>query len=176
MTDRAQRAAETILTDPTLTDNLDDQPAQVLIDWSIDVAKQVADYTSNMGQQAALSHIEGEMVGVRRILRRVNSLYAMRADASLEEINAKLNKLYAGADDVTIVEARPIPDQTLIAEGVKNLPPSDGIRQILGQFVVRGAAREGYDEEKGLMLTTPDVEPGEQPIDTKPEEAGDECG
>ena len=152
MTDRAQHAAETILTDPSLTDNLDDQPAQVLIDWGVQVAKRTAKHTEDMNDEAAQGFIDKQMTDLRKFMRRVNKLYGSYTESSPEEIISQIERIYDSTHNIRVIESRPIPDRKVIAESIYNLAPSDSIRQILGPIVILGEVHEEFQQEEGLVL------------------------
>ena len=68
---RQARAAERILGDERLTDNLDDEAAQVLLDWGLTCAEEVVRQGSSTEGEAG-EGISHRLRAVRRMMRRVN--------------------------------------------------------------------------------------------------------
>jgi hypothetical protein len=68
---RQARAAERILGDERLTDNLDDEAAQVLLDWGIRCAEEIVRQSSSTEGEAA-ERTSHRLRAVRRLMRRVN--------------------------------------------------------------------------------------------------------
>ncbi|MGF1507599.1 MAG: hypothetical protein ACFB51_21105 [Anaerolineae bacterium] len=153
--DRAHRAAELLLTDPSLTDNLDDSEANILLDWGVMVAKRVAAYTESMDEQDAYAHIDEQMTVVRQIMRRINSLMAEVLDASLEEITEKLKRVYSACEPSQDVVARESTPTTLRlkAKELMTLSKGDALRSVLSNLVVIGEQHDAYSQDEGLNLT-----------------------
>ena len=94
---RIQQAAESILENEALTDNLDDQGGQTLLDWGVALAKQVAQTTEGMDETAAETAMADKLAAVRRLLRAVNKRFDPTLIADLKtndqatlEANTKL--------------------------------------------------------------------------------------
>ena len=94
---RIQQAAESILENEALTDNLDDEGGQALLDWGVALAKQVAQTTAGMDQAAAEAAMADKLGAVRRLLRAVNKRFDPTLIADLKtndqattEANTKL--------------------------------------------------------------------------------------
>ena len=68
---RISSAAESILENEQLTTGLDDQAAQVLIDWGIACARQIAQWTLGMDDEQAENAMYQPMRATRRLMRRV---------------------------------------------------------------------------------------------------------
>ena len=94
---RIQQAAESILENEALTDNLDDEGGQALLDWGVALAKQVAQATAGMDEAAAETAMADKLAAVRRLLRAVNKRFDPTLVADLKtndqataEANTKL--------------------------------------------------------------------------------------
>lgn len=94
---RIQQAAESILENEALTDNLDDEGGQALLDWGVALAKQVAQATEGLDQAAAETAMADKLAAVRRLLRAVNKRFDPTLVADLKtndqatlEANTKL--------------------------------------------------------------------------------------
>lgn len=75
LTARIQRAAESILENEALTDNLDDEGGQTLLDWGVELAKQVAQTTDGLDEAAAEAAMADKLAAIRRLLRAVNKRF-----------------------------------------------------------------------------------------------------
>jgi hypothetical protein len=70
---RQARAAESILGNERLTDNLDDEAAQVLLDWGIRCAEEIVrQHAGTEDEVAAEEQIAHRLHAVRRLMRQVN--------------------------------------------------------------------------------------------------------
>ena len=83
---RAQRAAESILENEALTADLDDQAAQVLIDWGVALAQQIAAETAGLDEVAAEEAMYQPQRTLRKMLRQTNRWAAAPDAAGLEQI------------------------------------------------------------------------------------------
>ena len=69
---RAARAAESILGNESLTSDLDDEAASLLLDWGLGLAKRVAHTTSHLGDDAAQEEMYPKLKAVRKLMRLAN--------------------------------------------------------------------------------------------------------
>jgi hypothetical protein len=69
---RASRAAESILGNESLTSNLDDTAAQVLIDWGIDCAEMIAQRTVGLNDAEAEEVMAPRLRALRKLMRQIN--------------------------------------------------------------------------------------------------------
>lgn len=109
---RVNRAAESILENERLTANLDDESAQVLIDWGVACAETIARSTAGLNDKEAEEAMYPRLRATRRLMRRVNRWVANRRTmdaatgaASLDEITAQAEIIY-GDDFVPPSRAR----------------------------------------------------------------------
>jgi hypothetical protein len=74
---RVNRAAQSILENENLTADLNDEAAQVLLDWGIAQAKAITMETVEIGDdEEAAEFVYPKMKALRRMLRTVNKWYA----------------------------------------------------------------------------------------------------
>ncbi len=69
---RASRAAESILGNESLTSNLEDTAAQVLIDWGINCAEMVAQRTVGLDDAEAEKVMAPRLRAIRKLMRQIN--------------------------------------------------------------------------------------------------------
>lgn len=112
---RARRAAESILENETLTANLDDDAAQVLIDWGIDSAEMIAQRTVGLDAPEAEEIMTPRLRALRQLMRLVN-----QAIPDLERSPGEKNKEYQNFKNTldTIIE------QATIIYGPDFKPPT----------------------------------------------------
>jgi hypothetical protein len=72
ITQRADRAAESILENERLTADLDDAAAQVLLDWGVTCARMIARDTTGLDEVAAERAMSPRLRAIRRLMRQVN--------------------------------------------------------------------------------------------------------
>ncbi len=98
--ERVRRAVESIVENETLTDNLDDKAAQVLLDWGVACAEMIAQSTVGLDDERAEAEIYQRMRALRRMLRAVNRWIPRRLDMSDEEKLAALEEVIGLASQV----------------------------------------------------------------------------
>jgi len=126
--ERIDKAAESILENEKLTADLDDDAAQVLLDWGITCAKKIAQSTLGLDDMEAEDAMYQPMRATRRLMRAVNKwmsryeILGVEGHAeTLEKIIAQAGVIYGG-DYVP-----PTPDQqsaflTETEELISNIP------------------------------------------------------
>jgi len=85
---RIDRAAESILTNERLTADLDDQPAQSLLDWGLAWAQMIAESTAGLDEATASSITKPRLKALRRLMRTVNRWASSREsmDAAADQV------------------------------------------------------------------------------------------
>lgn len=81
---RVQRAAETILENERLTDGLDDQTAEALLDWGLASAERIAFSTVGLNELEADRDMEPRLRATRRLMRRVRNWVVYRVEMDAE--------------------------------------------------------------------------------------------
>jgi hypothetical protein len=84
LTQRVDRAAESILENEGLAADLDDAAAKVLLDWGIACAKMVAQSTADLGEAEAEEAMSTRLRATRRLMRSVNTWVASRREMDAE--------------------------------------------------------------------------------------------
>jgi hypothetical protein len=84
--ERIQRATESILENEALTTDLDDHAAEVLLDWGVALAQQIAGETIEMDDLTAEEFMYQPMRALRRMLRTVNKWVLAPDETELERI------------------------------------------------------------------------------------------
>ena len=83
---RLQRAAESILENEALTAELDDEAAQVLLDWGVAVAQRITSETIELDEVTAEEATYQPMRALRKMLRQINQWAANPEIFGLEKI------------------------------------------------------------------------------------------
>lgn len=91
--ERATRAAESILDNESLTADLDDAAAKVLLDWGIACAELVARETADLSAQEAGEAIDSRLRAIRRLMRQVRQWATNRPDMDAETGAKLLNEI-----------------------------------------------------------------------------------
>jgi hypothetical protein len=89
---RIKRAAESILTNESLTADLDDETAQILLDWGVAWAESIAGATAGLEETEAETLVEPRLRAVRKLLRLAQNWLANRPEGS-EAQAAQLEKI-----------------------------------------------------------------------------------
>jgi hypothetical protein len=90
---RAARAAESILENESLTADLDDTAAKVLLDWGIACAELVAKETAGLDDQEAEQVIDSKLRAVRHLMRRVSKWAANQQDMEAQAGSELLDEI-----------------------------------------------------------------------------------
>jgi hypothetical protein len=92
-----RRFAEQILNDESLTEELDDDDANALIDWGLaqvqTIAQRLAPVSFAVEPGAAEPEPEDQAKQVRKLMKRISRLVARRASLSQDELQTQLAKL-----------------------------------------------------------------------------------
>lgn len=100
---RMQQATEAILEAENLTDGLQDAEAETLLNWGLARVEAEVQATAGLDDAAAAARIDAGVAAVRRMMRRINSLIAARADVEDEELAENLRALVQAAPDLPSV-------------------------------------------------------------------------
>ena len=90
---RASRAAESILENESLTSDLDDVAAKVLLDWGLACAKAIAQSTAGLDDAQAGEVMSSRLRATRRLMRSVNKWIANRQEMDAEAKTKRLNRV-----------------------------------------------------------------------------------
>lgn len=92
--DRQQRVAENILGNERLTADLDDEAAEVLLNWGLDWAMSTVLQTVAMEEEQAQFFLSPRLKALSRLLRQVNIWIRDQDKDSAEEQKESLAKIY----------------------------------------------------------------------------------
>ena len=90
---RKNRAAESILENEALTDELDDTTAKALLDWGVACAEMIAQSTAGLDDSQADEVLSVRLRAIRRLIRGVSHWIARRLDTDVAGNTALLNKI-----------------------------------------------------------------------------------
>jgi uncharacterized protein YfkK (UPF0435 family) len=91
--ERRQRAAEMILESEVVTSGLEDDEAEVLLNWALERAEGYALSTKDMEDEEAHGQIAANVGEVRRLMKIVSDLVEDKDDLSSEEMVEELTRL-----------------------------------------------------------------------------------
>lgn len=128
--ERLQSAAESILGDESLTDEMTDVPAQRLLDWAVSKSKQLAERTAEMDDATAQAYLDGKLQDLRRVVRQINKAIGALSSDTAEDINAAMQKALETASQVEVLQPQAV-DPNTITESIKAQPPEDALTTIL---------------------------------------------
>lgn len=130
---RLQQVAEQILTDSSLTDDMNDAEATRLIDWAVNVAKGLALQTANMDDVTAEDYLYPPMKSLRKTVKRFNKLFANMQDMDDEAFQQSIGDIYATAKDVYVLDA-PEGRGLFDFAQFKNLTPVEQVSELLAKL------------------------------------------
>lgn len=102
---REQLAAEMILQSEGLTDELEDEEAEVLLEWGLEKAEAYARATKGLAEEEARSVLEAGVSWVQRVMRTINRLVGERYEMTDEEVLEELLLL------ISLLEEKPTPSE-----------------------------------------------------------------
>jgi hypothetical protein len=139
--ERIQHAAESILENEALTADLDDEAAQVLLDWGVEQSQTIAAQTAEMNEAEAEEAMYRPMRALRKMLRITNKWATNPQEKDLSKILKQVEIVYGSSPDV---------DQQTAFLGA--LPKDTGARvQALRGFIE--GKRGGSNENQTLLDT-----------------------
>lgn len=94
---RFQRAAESILENETLTADLDDEAAKVLLDWGVAQAQSIASETIEMDASQAEEAMYRPMRALRKMLRAANKWVIDPKENNLGRIGKQAEIVYGSS-------------------------------------------------------------------------------
>lgn len=135
---RVRRAAQSVLENESLTDDLDDKAAKALIDWGVSRAENAARATENLDDERAEEQMYPRMRANRKLMRTVNKLLARRSALSAEDQAGMLDDIAAQAAlvyDNPEVHANSSVLQHSLAQAVApDVEPEVAVRRLRGIF------------------------------------------
>jgi hypothetical protein len=96
---RRRKAAEMILDSEIVTASLEDDEAEVLLNWALAEVERYALSSKDMGDEEADDHIAKGVGKVRRLMKMVNNLVEDKDDLSSDEMVEELTNLLSSATE-----------------------------------------------------------------------------
>jgi hypothetical protein len=155
-----RRLAEQILNDESLTEELDDDDANTLIDWGLAqveaIAQRPAQVSFAVDANAPELAPEDQAKHVRKLMKRVSRLVAQRAHLAHDELQARLAELAKSAEaegtgPTGAPSASSTPDAaTLTTDDLAN--PQISNKEIIARLLAMASRRpptpEGHSDEQ----------------------------
>lgn len=99
-----KRLAEQVLGDSSLTDDLEDQLAQPLLDWGVSVTKVLCQQAEYMEADLSAAYLDRAIGRLRKAMRRVNNLIGQFIEMDEATAQAQLERVIEAAQDVVGVQ------------------------------------------------------------------------
>jgi uncharacterized protein (TIGR00730 family) len=150
--DRVQRAAERLLENSSLTDDLNDPEATQLLNWGLKVSRRLVEKTVEMDDEQAEEFLYSPQKNLRRVMRRINTLIAeANADDPDDPGSAAaetLQGILEAVAEVPGLSAAGLLDLAQIADSIKTSTPDAGLSLILSQLTLEGGEHDTQTEQQ----------------------------
>jgi len=104
---RSQRVVESLTENEALTANLDDEAAQLLLDWGIAYGKEIVQSTAGLPEAEAEEAMQARLQATRRLLRAVNQYFnqtnSAENEARTQSSDATLTLLQQAIEQAAII-------------------------------------------------------------------------
>lgn len=158
----AARAAEQLLGDAGLRDELTDDEAQPLLDWGLAQVKALAYATAaESAVDSSPEAAEEALKGIMRLLKRINRFVGLRAQGDPDALAVELDRLRAVSGKLYGERPGLLPDEDAryaLLDEIAAMDTPDVIQHLLGVF---GPAAENAAPVAETVL--PDAESGSAP-------------
>jgi hypothetical protein len=135
MEDRIRSVVLQITEDMSLTEDMDDTEAMILLEWGSHIARRLTLMTVEMTDDQAREVLDNHIVNLRRTIRRVNSLIGSKRDgASIDDIALKVGPIFDVAAEVPVLQPDKPEDTNQFAAQVSFLSTSGTLRAILARL------------------------------------------
>lgn len=135
---RVRRAAQSVLENESLTDDLDDKAANALLDWGVSRAENAARATENLDDERAEEQMYPRMRANRKLMRTVNKLLSRRSALSAEDQAGLLDDIAAQAalvyDNPEVQTNSSVLQHALAQAVAPDVEPEDAVRRLRGIF------------------------------------------
>jgi hypothetical protein len=98
LSERIRRVSESILENESLTGELEDAPAKLLLDWALSCTREIVQGTGGLHDAAAEEAMAPRLKALRQMLRSASRLASSRSPEV--DITAELNRFYELAGKV----------------------------------------------------------------------------
>ncbi|HEC23458.1 MAG TPA: hypothetical protein ENI95_11140 [Chloroflexi bacterium] len=154
--ERIRRVSEQLLTDSSLTDNMEDAEANRLIEWGLAVARRLCEETSGMDDAGAEEYLDAMMGKLRRTMRRIDKLVGSLAYGGASgEVSGRLRRVFDAAADLPVLALSAPDDIENIGQAIEAMPPDAALGRVLS------------------YLSLPEAPPDETSGESPPEEGED---
>lgn len=134
MEDRVRGLVEQIVGDASLTEDMDDAPAQQLLEWGIAQAQRLALRTAQMDEGQAQEYLDAHMQALRRLMRCINRLMGALPHAESAGLEGHLRQIFEAADSLDGVAYERPADLYAMAQQMGALPADAAFTQIMACF------------------------------------------
>lgn len=129
--ERVQQAAEQLLGDESLTDEMDDLEAQILLDWGIGCARQIVEQTFELDDGQAEENLSATLQNLRQVIRRTNKLIGRLSDSDDGMIAESLAGIFESAVPTPSLVSTLPDDLPSLSGRLAQLPAADALTLIL---------------------------------------------
>ena len=141
--DRARRAAENILENSSLTGDLMDDEAGVLLDWALNLAERFARNTRALDDIQAQPVIDEGLKALRRTMRRIGRLIGNLPQLDPDIAQERLETILEAAARVPDLRVQMPADVPAELNALRDLPPGAALRRVLTWFSLEEEQSEG---------------------------------
>lgn len=128
---RGRMAAEPLLENSSLRDNMDDDQAQQLLDWGLAHTKAKVEQTITLPEEEAVPEIEKQVSAVSRVMHHLNKLVQQLPKASEAEVQQELQTLTEELGQVEEINPDLATQLQQIAQQRQTLAPRDLTNHLL---------------------------------------------
>ena len=143
---KLQRLSERILTDSSLTDNMDDDQAKRLNNWALG---ELRSSIEKRGKRTAAMDVEvaaegedpdeADLAALRKAMKRVNRIAGKLSDrADADELQGQLQKLMEAGGGKRFMETASALNLENEARALQNMEPSAALERVLSILTERG--------------------------------------
>ena len=129
--ERARRAAESLLENSSLTADLFDPEAQVLLDWGMKLATNLARDTGGVDDGQAEPILDAGLSDVRRVMRRVNRLVGHISEHDTQAVHKRLLSILETAERMPILKVNYPADLDAEVETLRGLSQGEALNRML---------------------------------------------
>ena len=160
MEDRVRELVEQLVGDASLTEDMDDAPAQQLLEWGIAQVRQLALRTAQMDEGQAQEYLDARMQALRRLMRYINRLMGALPYAEPNALEEHLRQISEAADSLEGLTCEWPVDLQTMARQIGALPADAALTQIVACLRGDTGATPNTAVDEALPLT-PEGQPSE---------------
>lgn len=129
--ERASNTINLIVGDSSLTDDLNDQEAIILINWGERLALRLSQRTAGMDDASANTFLDTAAQQVRTLIRRINKLVGeLSPQIPAEMIEARLPGMFEAASELPVLHPEN-PEIHSFAAGLQRMNRQEAIQTLL---------------------------------------------